>query len=49
MFPGKLRQALTGKKGAQEVDDSWYPYGLDGDWVIFKTGAQVLPKYVVHF
>ena len=38
--------ALPGKKGAREVDDSWYP---NGDWVIFKRGAQLLPKYVVHF
>jgi hypothetical protein len=28
------------------VDDSWYP---NDDWVVFKTGAQLLPKYVVHF
>jgi len=38
--------ALPGKKGAKGVDDSWYPHG---DWVIFKSGAQLLPKYVVHF
>jgi len=38
--------ALPGKKGVQGVADSWYP---KGDWVIFKTGAQLLPKYVVHF
>jgi len=39
--------ALPGKRGTQrEVDDSWYPRG---DWVVFKTGAQLLPKYVVHF
>jgi hypothetical protein len=39
--------ALPGKRGTQqEVDDSWYPRD---DWVVFKTGAQLLPKYVVHF
>jgi hypothetical protein len=38
--------ALPGKGGRQEVDDSWYPRD---DWVFFKTGAQLLPKYVVHF
>jgi hypothetical protein len=38
--------ALPGKGGRQEVDDSWYP---KDDWVVFKTGAQLLPKYVVHF
>jgi len=41
-----LCQALPGKKGAREVGDSWYP---NGDWVVFKTGAQLLPRYVVHF
>jgi len=41
-----LALALPGKKGTQEVDDSWYP---NGDWVIFKAGSQLLPKYVVHF
>jgi colicin import membrane protein len=39
--------ALPGKRGGrQEVDDSWYPRD---DWVVFKTGAQLHPKYVVHF
>ena len=39
--------ALPGKRGTrQEVDDSWYPRD---DWVVFKTSAQLLPKYVVHF
>ena len=38
--------ALPGKGGRQEVDDSWYPRDV---WVVFKTGAQLLPKYVVHF
>jgi len=42
-----LCMALPGKRGTrQEVDDSWYPRD---DWVVFKTGAQLLPKYVVHF
>ena len=41
--------ALPGKRGArQEVDDSWYPRDHEG-WVVFKTGVQLLPKYVVHF
>ena len=38
--------ALPGKSGRQEVDDSWSP---KDDWVVFKTGAQLHPKYVVHF
>jgi hypothetical protein len=43
--------ALPGKRGndakQREVDeDSWYP---KDDWVVFKTGPQLLPKYVVHF
>jgi hypothetical protein len=43
--------ALPGKRGndakQREVEeDSWEP---KKDWVVFKTGAQLLPKYVVHF
>ncbi len=43
--------ALLGKPGndakQREVEeDSWEP---KKDWVVFKTGAQLLPKYVVHF
>ena len=43
--------ALPGKPGndakQREVEeDSWEP---KKDWVVFKTGAQLLPKYVVHF
>ena len=43
--------ALPGKKGKQakqreEDEDCWYP---KKDWVVFKTGAQLLPMYVVHF
>ena len=38
--------ALPGKKGAQEREDSWEP---KDDWIVFKTGEQLLPKYVVHW
>ena len=41
-----LCKALPGSKGAQGAGDSWEP---NGDWVIFKTGEQLVPKYVVHF
>ena len=41
-----LALALPGKQGAMGVDDSWTPRG---DWVIFKSGAQLLPKYVAHY
>jgi len=38
--------ALPGTDGKQGVDDSWAP---NNDWVIFKTSAQLIPKYVVHY
>lgn len=41
-----LCKALVGEEGRQEVGDHWKP---NGDWMIFKTAAQLLPKYVVHF
>ena len=41
-----LCKALVGKLGEQERGDHWKP---NGDWIIFKTAAQLLPKYVVHF
>ena len=41
-----LAKALEGVKGRQEVDDCWAP---KDDWLVFKTGEQLIPKYVVHF
>lgn len=43
-----LCQALEGAGGQPGQADHWRPKG-DSDWVIFKTAAQLLPKYVVHF
>jgi peptidase E len=42
-LPGKKGENATQRKGEE---DHWYP---KKDWVVFKTGAQLLPKYVVHF
>jgi hypothetical protein len=39
-----LCKALEGKIGTTS-DDSWKP---KGDWVIFKSGAQLYPIYVIH-
>ena len=41
-----LAKALEGVKGRQNVDDCWAP---KDDWLVFKTGEQLVPKYVVHF
>ena len=41
-----LCKALIGESGPQGQGDHWKP---NGDWMIFRTAAQVLPKYVVHF
>jgi cold shock CspA family protein len=41
-----LSKALEGTRGAQEISDCWAPHD---DWLIFKTGEQLLPKYVVYY
>ena len=41
-----LARGLLGENGAQSVGDSWSP---NRDWVIFRRGSQLLPRYVVHF
>ena len=41
-----LAKALEGTRGAQGVGDCWAPRG---DWLVFKSGKQLLPKYVVHY
>jgi len=38
--------SLPGETGSSESADSWAP---NGDWMIFKTSAQVWPQYVVHY
>jgi hypothetical protein len=40
-----LAKALEGQRGAQEAADSWSP---KDDWLIFKSGEQLWPQYVVH-
>jgi hypothetical protein len=39
--------ALPGTAGASEVADSWAPSKCT-DWVVLKTSAQVLPRFVIH-
>jgi len=45
-----LSKALTGSTGSdikgKDGSDSWTP---NRDWRIFKTGEQLLPRYVIHF
>jgi hypothetical protein len=41
-----LAKALEGTRGPQGVGDCWAPRG---DWLVFKSGKQLLPKYVVHY
>ena len=41
-----LSLALPGKIGQQGHADSWTP---QHDWMIFKTGEQLCPKYVVRY
>ena len=41
-----LCMALVGEQGEQGRGDHWKP---STDWMIFKTSAQLKPKYVVHF
>ena len=41
-----LSLALPGTTGAQGQADSWAP---GDDWMIFKSGEQLWPRYVVHF
>ena len=44
-----LCEALVGNcvgTDASDGGDSWKPHG---DWQVYKTSEQVLPKYVVHF
>lgn len=41
-----LAKGLEGTRGQREMGDCWAP---NGDWLIFKTGEQLLPKYVVHW
>ena len=42
-----LAIAVEGTQTRAEAvgSDSWTP---NGDWIIFKHGAQLLPKYVIH-
>jgi len=45
-----LCKALPGRRGKKiEEHDSWTPQNPASDWVIFKTGEQLLPVYVLHF
>jgi len=39
-----LAKALEGVKGTRDTSDCWAP---QQDWLVFKTGDQLLPKYVV--
>ena len=44
-----LSMGLPGRtKGESEAGggDSWVPHS---DWLVFRTGSQLLPKYVIHF
>jgi hypothetical protein len=41
-----LAKALEGAKGPQGTSDCWAP---KDDWLVFKTGEQLLPKYVVYW
>jgi hypothetical protein len=41
-----LAKALEGKKGPHGTSDCWAP---KDDWLVFKTGEQLLPKYVVYW
>ena len=41
-----LCKALVGSEGDCNKGDHWRP---NGDWMIFRTAAQLLPNYVVHF
>ena len=41
-----LAKAIEGTRGAQGSSDCWAPRG---DWLVFKSGAQLLPKYVVYW
>jgi hypothetical protein len=41
-----LSSTLPGRTGQQEQADSLVP---QGDWMIFKTGEQLCPKYVVRY
>ena len=41
-----LAKALEGTRVAPGLSDCWAPRG---DWLVFKSGAQLLPKYVVHW
>ena len=42
-----LAVAIEGSQTRAEApgSDSWAP---NGDWIIFRHGAQLLPKYVIH-
>jgi len=42
-----LSLALPGRTGQQEQADSWVV--PQSDWMIFKTGEQLCPKYVVRY
>jgi hypothetical protein len=41
-----LARGLLGTVGQQGVTDSWKP---KQDWIIFRRGGQLLPRYVVHY
>jgi len=41
-----LAKALEGTRGTQGASDCWAPRG---DWLVFRTGEQLLPTYVVHW
>ena len=41
-LPGSLDRSSSGTGGG----DHWRP---KGDWMIFRSGSQLLPKWVVHF
>jgi hypothetical protein len=43
-----LSKALEGTKGRQELGDCWAPI-RDQDWLVFKSGEQLLPKYAVYW
>jgi hypothetical protein len=43
-----LSKALEGTKGTKERDDCWAP-SRDQDWLVFKSGEQLLPKYAVYW
>ena len=43
---GSASAVILALEGAQGVGGCWAPRG---DWLVFKSGKQLLPKYVVYY